>query len=314
MFGLLSSPLGFLPAPRASAESLTPAAPYPFTHVDDILIDEGGYDVGGDGFANGSPVEPAKLTWTAAWFGSSPVLTGKFHFDGAERCARVVLISFDASGAEMSPRDYSDEECPGDLEHQTDVITKGGNPGVNARADAAKVQVQLQTQNTNLSWSNAGPRRTSIYGPVLDTDTVDIFRERVDLGSGAFDGTNPAAPATLTWESQGGPISANLQGTMYLKGAFGLCYRMHVAYKKHDGTLLEDPRHGNENCAGNTDELVRFPVNTGGAFADNELAEVTYAIERRGGEGDWETVGAASTHELGDAHIIIDTNVDPTLP
>src|SRR5687768_9030596 len=96
LFGLLSSPLGFHMAPRASAEILTPVAPYPFTHVDDILIDELGYDVGGDGFANGSPVEAAKLTWTAAWFGPSPELTGKFHFDGAERCARVVLISYDA--------------------------------------------------------------------------------------------------------------------------------------------------------------------------------------------------------------------------
>ena len=88
---------------------------------------------------------------------------------------------------------------------------------------------------------------------------------------------------------------------------------MHVAYKKHDGTLLEDPRHGNENCAGNTNALQTFPLNMGGAFEHNELAEVTYAIEQKGGEGVWETVGSA-THELGDAGFRGPLDTTPTLP
>jgi hypothetical protein len=310
IFGLLSSPLGFHLAPRAMAESLTPAAPYPFTELDSVLIDEPGYKVGGDGFANGSPAEPAIVTWTAAWFGSSPELTGKIHFDGAERCARVTLISIDASGAEMTPRDYSDIECPGDLGHQAREITEGGNSGLNGRAGAAQVKVQLQTQNTNQSWSNAG-FQTVTYGPVLDTDVVQIFRDRVDLGSGNLVGQNPDAPATLTWNSDGGPISATLLGTLFVKDSHDLCFRMHVGYKKHDGVLLEDPRHGDEHCV-DTDALHTFPVNMGGAFADNELAEVTYAIEQKGGTGVWETVGQ-TTLELGDPGSILGP-VDPTLP
>jgi hypothetical protein len=68
MFGLLSSPLGFDLAPRASAQPLAVidtvnnAAPYPYMEFDSVLIDEVGYDVGGDGFTNGSPDQPATLT------------------------------------------------------------------------------------------------------------------------------------------------------------------------------------------------------------------------------------------------------------
>jgi hypothetical protein len=145
---------------------------------------------------------------------------------------------------------------------------------------------------------------------VLDTDQVEIYRSRVDLGAGNFVGPNPEAPATLTWESQGGPISANLRGTLFVKDSHDLCFRMHVAYKKHDGVLLEDPRHGDEHCV-ETDALYTFPVNMGGAFAHNELAEVTYAIEQKGGTGVWETVGQ-TTLELGEA--FIRGPIDPTFP
>jgi hypothetical protein len=311
MFGLLSSPLGFTPPPRAFAEVVSPEAPYPFTHVDDVLINGLGYDVGGDGFANGSPVESAKVIWTAAWYGPIPDLTGKIHFDGAERCARIVLISYDESGAELSPRDYSDVECPSNLAHQTDEITEGGTSGLNGRVGAASVKVQLQTQNTNQTWSNAGSR-TVTYGPVLDTDQVEIYRSRVDLGSGDLVDGTPSAPATLEWKSEGGPISANLRGTLFVNDSIDLCFRMHVGYKKHDGTLLEDPRHGDENCA-TTDGLHRFPINMGGAFEHNELAEVTYAIEQKGGTGVWESLGA-TTLELGDGRVILDTDIEPEFP
>jgi hypothetical protein len=268
--------------------------------------------VGGDGFANGNPVEPAKLTWTAAWFGPSPRLSGKFHFDGAERCARVVLISYDESGTELSPRDYSDIECPNNLAHQTDEIANGVNSGVAGRAGAASVKVQLQTQNTNQTWSNAGSQ-TVVYGPRFDEDNVEIYRNRVDLGSGNLVNGTPSAPATLEWKSDDGPISAILRGTLFVQDSIDLCFRMHVGYKKHDGTLLEDPRHGDEHCV-NTDGLHTFPVSMGGAFSHNELAEVTYAIEQKGGSGVWETLGS-TTLELGDANIIIDGPVlDPIFP
>ncbi len=88
------------------------------TETDDVLIRGTGYDLGGDGFANGAPAEPATLEWhhheTAG--AVSAVLTGTFHFDGVENLARVKMITTDADGDEVI--DYSDQENP-----QPPVIT-----------------------------------------------------------------------------------------------------------------------------------------------------------------------------------------------
>jgi len=304
IFGLLSSPLGVLSAPRASAEILTPSAPYPHTEVDSVLIDEPGYKLGGDGWENGSPAAPATLTFTRAWFGSTNELIGKIHFDGAERCARVTLISYDESGTEMTPRDHSDVECPPDLGHVAREITENGISGVRGRANAAEVKVILQTQHADLSWSNAGNQIVT-YGPEVDRDNVEIFRANADLGSGDFSGSNPTGPATLRWTTTGGAVSALLTGTLGVRNSRELCFRMHVGYKDHEGVLLEDPRHGDEHCV-ETDALHTFPVSMGGAFSHNELYKVTYAIEQKGGSGVWETVGQ-ETYELGDPVIFLPT-------
>ena len=50
----------------ASAEPLAAisvGAPYQFTEVDTVLIDEPGYKLGGDGYTNGHPDEPAIKLW-----------------------------------------------------------------------------------------------------------------------------------------------------------------------------------------------------------------------------------------------------------
>jgi hypothetical protein len=314
-FGLLSSPMGFNPVPRALAQPLAAIdlshAPYPFTEVDTVLIDEEGYDVGGDGFSDGSPDEPALLTWTQAWFGSSSRLTGKFHFEGAERCARVKLISMTASNAQIA-EDVSDTECPGDLGHSARVITESGNIGVTGRGGAAKVKVVLQTQNADLSWSNAG-NQTVTYGPVLDTDSVQILSDYADLGRGVFDGTKPAEPATMTWNSDGTLVNPILSGaTLYINNAHDLCFRTKVTYKKYDGVPLEPtPRTGTERCV--TDDLLHTHPVQMGAFFDNEVADITYAIEMKGGTGVWEEVGQ-TTVELGDPSIFIPNTNPQTFP
>jgi hypothetical protein len=313
MFGLLSSPLGLHLAPSASAQPLaaievvSDAAPYPYRQVDSVLIDELGYDIGADPFANGSPTQPASLTWSHYWYGVYPELIGKFHFDGAERCARVKLLSYNAAGSQIGEPDYSDTECPGDLGHNVREITQGGNSGVNGKIGAAEMKVILQTQHADLSWSNAGSQ-TVTYGPVLDTDNVQIFREYADLGSGPFNAPNPSAPATVTWKSSGGPINPVLEGNLYIKDSHDLCFRIKATYKKHDGVRLEEPRTGGERCV-DDDELHTFPVLFNGFF-DHEVAEVTYAIEKKGGTGVWELVGQ-TTVELGDSTIL---NPNPTLP
>jgi hypothetical protein len=311
----LSSPLGFHQVPSALAQPLAIIdvnhAPYPFTEVDPILIPEVGYAVGGDGYSNGAPVEAAQLTWTQAWLGSTLELTGKVHFEGAERCARVKLISQNASGAQLA-EDFSDTVCPGDLGHNARVIKEGGNDGLTGRAGAAKAKVVLQTQNADLSWSNAG-NQTVTYGPLLDTDNVQILSNYADLGKGVFDGTKPAEPATMTWNSDGTSVNPILSGaSLYINNAHDLCFRTKVSYKKYDGTPLEpQPRTGTERCV--TDDLLHtYPVQMG-AFFHNEVADVTYAIEMRGGTGVWEEVGQ-TTVELGDPGIFIPNTNPQTFP
>jgi hypothetical protein len=314
MFGLLSSPIGFQPIPRALAQPLdiidVNHAPYPFTEVDNVLIDEEGYDAGGDGFSNGSPIEPAHLTWTQSWFGVAPQLTGKIHFDGAERCARVKLISMTASNIELA-EDFSDTVCPGDLGHNARVIKEAGNDGVVGRGGAGKVKVVLQTQNADLSWSVAG-NQTVTYGPVLDSDSVLISSDYAHLGRGVFDGTKPADPATMTWNSDGTSVNPILSATMYVNNAHDLCFRTKVTYMKHDGVALEAaPRTGTERCV--TDDLLHtYPVQMG-AFFHNEVAEITYALEMKGGTGVWEEVGH-TTVELGDPGIFLPNTNTQTFP
>jgi len=315
MFGLLSSPLGFHVAspasaqPLAVAESLTNSAPYPFREYDTVLIDEPGYKLGGDGYTNGHPDNPASLTWTQNWYGDSFKLLGRIHFEGAERCARVKVISLNATGGQIGEPDYSDTECPGDLGHNARVITEGGNDGVTGRAGAAQAKVILQTQNVDLSFSQAG-FQTVTYGPVLDTDSVKILSSYADLGSGTFNGTEPSAAATVTWNSTGGPVNPVVQATLFINNSHDLCFRTKVTYKKHDGVELEPARTGTERCV-TDDALHTYPVLMN-AFSHNEVAEVTYAIEKRGGTGVWEEVGQ-TTVELGDS-ILINTNPGPTLP
>jgi ATPase subunit of ABC transporter with duplicated ATPase domains len=70
-----------------------------FPERDDVLIEEVGYFVGGDGFTDGAPDNPATLTWVhSSTYGTAPELDGKVHFDGVENCARVVLVGRNGLG------------------------------------------------------------------------------------------------------------------------------------------------------------------------------------------------------------------------
>ena len=91
-----------------------------------------------------------------------------------------------------------------------------------------------------------------------------------------------------------------------------MCFRTKVTYMKYDGVPLEAaPRTGTEHCV--TDDLLHtFPVQMS-AFSHTEVAEITYALEKKGGSGVWEQVGE-TTVELGDVSIIGSPNTTPTLP
>src|SRR5262245_6080410 len=316
MFGFLSSPIGSIPASRALAQPLdasvgtgssapVPQAPYPFKEVDSVLILGDGYDVGGDGFTNGAPDGPASLTWTQNWFGLTPQLTGKIHFNNAEKCARVKLISYDSAGAQVGDPDYSDNSCPNDKAHYGKDIKSGGNSGVLGNIGAASLKVILQTLNTDGSWNNVG-NQTVTFGPVLDTDNVQILTQYADLGSGTTDGTKPSGSATLTWNATGGIINPRLAGTLFITDSRGLCFHMKATYKDHDGNPLDVPRIGDEHCLDDSLSSHTYPVNMS-SFSSGAVFEVTYAIEEKDASGVYESVGE-TTVQLGDPTFI------PSLP
>ena len=265
-----------------------------FTERDEVLIDEIGYDVAGDGFTNGDPDAPAIVEWNhSGTYGTFPTLDGKIHFDGVDNCARVVFISYDAE-AEIG-RTTSDVECPATTGHHVRNIELNGVGPLEGQIGADEVKVVLQTEPSPGTWVNAGSQRVA-FGELLDSDAVQIRREEFDLGAGDFSGGAPEGFATVEWLVEDNEeISANLLATLYAKNADDACVNMQVRYKDEDGDVLET-RDGDEHCLEDDDEHT-FGVNMGGNFSHYALRQVTYAIMKDGVQ-----VGA-TTVELGDDFI-----------
>jgi hypothetical protein len=114
------------------------------------------------------------------------------------------------------------------------------------------------------------------------------------------------------WNSDGTSVNPILSGTLYVNNVRDLCFHTQVTYTTHAGVPLEpEPRIGTEHCI--TDDLThRFPVRMD-AFFDNEVADITYAIEMKGGTNVWEEVGQ-TTVELGDPGIIVPNPNPQTFP
>ena len=159
------------------------AAQNTFPERDDVLIETEGYFLGGDGFTDGAPDEPATLTWDhSTTFGTAPTLEGKVHFDGASNCARVVLVALNRDGSEMGPdaKTTSDVMCPATTGHHVRTISEGGVAGLDAKFGADKVKVILQTEPRPDTWSRAGSQ-TVEFGPRVSTScSPELGRAPVD--------------------------------------------------------------------------------------------------------------------------------------
>jgi hypothetical protein len=274
-----------------------------FPERDDVLIEEVGYFVGGDGFTDGAPDNPATLTWVhSGTFGTAPELDGKVHFDGVENCARVVLIALHNDGSEMTDgRTTSDEMCPATAGHHARNIRKDGVGPLEAHIGAAKVRVLLQTEPRPGDWVNAGSQ-TVDFGPDLDQDEAQIKRFEYDLGLGPWEQGGPTGSASVEWRAEENEmISVRLHGTLYAREADDSCALIEVRYKDADGDVIET-RQGEERCP-TSDELETFPVDNGANFSSYALRQVTYAIIKDGVQ-----IGA-TTVELGDSRIILDQPV-----
>jgi hypothetical protein len=277
-----------------------------FPERDDVLMEEVGYFVGGDGFTDGAPDNPATLTWVhSGTFGTAPELDGKVHFDGVENCARVVLVALNNDGSEIPDgRTTSDDMCPATTGHHARNIVQDGVGPLEAHIGAAQVRVILQTEPRPGDWANA-ESQTVVFGPNLDSDTVQIRRAEFDLGSGPWEQGAPTGSASVEWVAEENEmISVRLSGTLYAREADDSCVQIEVRYKDADGDIIET-RPGEEHCL-EDDLLTRIPVFNGTNFSAYGLRQVTYAILKDGVQ-----VGAA-TVELGDPRIIIGTPIlDP---
>ena len=88
-------------------------------------------------------------------------LGGRIHFDGASRCARVKLVSYDADVVQIDDPDYSLEECPATLDHYGKMFEEGdGSGSVIGRPGAASVKVVLQTRTPTSRGSTRAIRRS----------------------------------------------------------------------------------------------------------------------------------------------------------
>jgi hypothetical protein len=271
----------------------TPASAV-LTETDDVLIEGTGYDLGGGGFANGAPTEPATLEWhhhdTAG--AASGVLTGTIHFDGVEHLARVKMISTQADGDVFV--DYSDEENPPTTGYHARRIEENGSPGLTGAFGAATVKVVLQTFN-NGRWGNVGSQ-TFEYPGVVDTDEVLISRAELDFGAGDLVNGAPSLPATVTWNATPTLLTPVVAGTFFANQSDDLCIRILARYLSVDGTVL-DEAVGVQVCV-TDDDLRRFAVN----IDDHQsgfVRQVRVLVQKQPGDSiddidpaAWETVGS----------------------
>jgi hypothetical protein len=264
------------------------------TETDDVLIRGTGYDLGGAGFANGAPTEPATLEWhhheTAG--AVSAVLTGTIHFDGVENLARVKMISTDADGDEVI--DYGDQENPPTTGHHARRIEENGSPGLVGAFGAATVKVVLQTFNNGV-WGNVGSQ-TFEYPDVVDTDDVLISRAELDFGAGDLVDGAPSLPATVTWNATPTLLTPVVTGTYFARQADDLCIRILARYLAGDGTVL-DEAVGVQVCV-TDDDLRRFAVNIDD-YRSGFVRQVRVVVQKQPGDSiddiepdAWETVGS----------------------
>ena len=258
------------------------------TEEDDVKLNSTGYDLGGtDAFTNGSPDEPATVTWDHAWFGVIPEVTGRIHFEGQDgQCARVKLVSY-SNNAVLGEDFSNDNVCAGSDDHQTRIVKEGTFTGVTGRAGADEVEVILQSQNENGGWSRITGKFRS-YGPEIDSDDVRISSdpdEEVHFGDGELVNSQPTEFGKLTWTSDGGSIDPVLTGKLFVENADSQTVRMQAVYREEDGTLIETRNGGAQDIT--DDDIHAFTVNLDDfndddVFIDgNTVAKVRINVQKK---------------------------------
>ena len=115
-----------------------------------------GIDIGGSGFAGGSPSTPAVIGWSIDQGQAEAFYSGYLHFDGFSRCGRVKLRYLDEAGVEID-KATGPQHCPPDLAHYVyqDQIASVPSPLV------TQVEVIMQSKSGG-TWNRVDSQTVSI--------------------------------------------------------------------------------------------------------------------------------------------------------
>ncbi len=329
---LVTASIGVVALPATAA--LAPIIlPVPFlgittTEIDDVQIDTDGVDLAASGLAFGAALTPAKVNWEQGSFGATSKLTGSIYLKNvSQTCAKVQLISYDASGAEIglvADRPESSQICAGNNDFIEGPIIDQSTftPYLQGQPLASEVRVRLLTAANVLPaiqvWLPLG-NRLKEYGPTLGTSEVLISASKLDFGIGVFAGGTYPDPATVTWSVDGANlIKASTVGSLAMKNAAFLCSRLRYTYLNQSiffiGDTVLGTQYGRTHCV-TTDQLQEFAINANpgtaaNAFSYAALDKVEIAIEQSSvnqltlnqnpieSNGDWIVVGTPVTVNL----------------
>lgn len=306
---LVAASLGVVAVPAAATGLVPVLLGITTTEIDEVQVNTLGFDLAESGLAFGAALTPAKVNWEQSSSGATSKVIGSIYFDGVSGdCARVQVTSYDDSGDEILPKQYSTEPCADTNAYQEAIITDlTGNPYLQGNPGASEVRVRLQNLLINGNWNNLGAD-TVYYGPTLGTSEVLIEAPHYDLGVGAFAGGTYLDPATVTWSVDGANlIKANTVGSLAMKNVIDHCGRIRYTYL-NDSPFVGFPdvvlgtQYGTTHCVTNN-SLHEFTINPNPGTAANafsyagldkvEIAieESSYDVSTQASTGNWIVVG-----------------------
>jgi hypothetical protein len=248
------------------------------TQIDEVRVGAGGFSFSGNGGTAGT------LTWEELGTGATPTLDGRIHLDGvAGQCGRVLMTTREITG---NTDEYLSEPfcAPSALHHSDPVVLVAGD-------DVQDVRVTVQSLDALGNWNDVASERYH-YGPVVDTDAIQINRAKFDVGSGGLVAGNPSGAAELVWNSpEGWRIQPVLNGSLYMKNAGNEKTRLRVKCFDLAGDQVDDTEYSAEFFAPDDQEHEHAIVDLM-ACSDEAVVEVAVAIERFDVPTEtWEQVG-----------------------
>ena len=264
---------------------------------DDIRMTSQGFDFGDGSFTAGAPLGSGRVEWLVDENQLTPHLIGDLHLNNVDdECARMRMDYYTDSGSFWLTR-YGTVHCADDNgHHDWDISMSPYTHSV-----LGKVKVTLEHQLNNGTWASIGSEWSRL-GTYVDDDNLLI----PDYGTGlSFGGSGwnyaswqAGGSGQVEWEFSEGQIRPHVTGTLHADNAAGECARMRIDYYADDGELPNGDNssyydylhtvYGGEVCA-NDNSYQAWSVDRRD-WSDHRIRQVSLALERRNGSGNWTTV------------------------